>query len=397
MTIHIVETQDEDVSLAVARHIAGLLDEGQAKTALADTPGSKFLDECAALAKDFRWDELIARLSSQLERVFKCSEKDAECCVSVIVGLVSRLEKDAKLTELARRLAMDIAKQPEVAGEVKLNGLLSLYTNCATAPARYMVLLATLEFAKQSKALATLLVPVVKGKAEEWKRVWGLKPSMASELYLQLAALMKVVGDRASLKEHLRLLSAALALASGNDAAELAKAKPFAVEAIKAFIRSPETFQCDFWELPAVQQLGRDAATAPLLALLDVMLRGDLAGYKAAASPSVLEGVGMSAEAGLDKMRFMALLVLGGRAAGSAVPLGEIAAALDIPREQVQPWVVRAIGAKLLEGKIDQVAGTVTVTRCHHRTFTSKEWQGLGAQLGGLREALQSADRKSVV
>jgi hypothetical protein len=32
------------------------------------------------------------------------------------------------------------------------------------------------------------------GKAEEWKRVWGLKPSMAIELYLQLAALMKVGG-----------------------------------------------------------------------------------------------------------------------------------------------------------------------------------------------------------
>jgi hypothetical protein len=37
-------------------------------------------------------------------------------------------------------------------------------------------------------------------------------------------------------------------------------------------------FQCDFWELPAVQQLARDAATAPLLKLLDVMLNGDLAG-----------------------------------------------------------------------------------------------------------------------
>jgi hypothetical protein len=57
--------------------------------------------------------------------------------------------------------------QPEVAGEAKLNGLLALYSSCSTAPARYMVLLQTLEFAKQSKQLAALLVPVVKVR-----RVW---------------------------------------------------------------------------------------------------------------------------------------------------------------------------------------------------------------------------------
>jgi hypothetical protein len=49
-----------------------------------------------------------------------------------------------------------------VAGEVKLNGLLALYTSCSTAPARYLVLLHTLEFAQQRQQLAVLLAPVVK-------------------------------------------------------------------------------------------------------------------------------------------------------------------------------------------------------------------------------------------
>ncbi|WIA18483.1 hypothetical protein OEZ85_009938 [Tetradesmus obliquus] len=392
MTITVVETYEEDSHIAVARHIASLLDEGQAKTALADTPGSLFLQEAAKLAADGRYDELIKKLSAHLDLVFaKCSDKEAECIVAVISLLVARLDKDSHLTELARKLALDISKQPEVAGEAKLNGLLALYSSCSTAPARYMVLLQTLEFAKQSKQLAALLVPVVRGKAEEWRRTWGLKPSMAIELYLQLAALMKVVSDRASTKEYLRLLGAVLALVSGNDAAELAKVKPFAVEAVQSFIRSPEVFQCDFWELPAVTQLGREPATAPLLKLLDVMLNGDLAGFKAAATPAVLESVGVSPEAALDKMRLLALLVLGGRAQGAAVPFADIQAALDIPLEQVQPWIVRAIGSKLLEGKIDQVAATVVITRCHHRSFTSKEWQGLGQQLGALRSALQGA------
>lgn len=392
-SIHLVETFDEDSHIAVARHIAGLLDEGQAKTALADTTGSLFLQDCVNLATELRYDELIKRLAAHLDLVFsKCSDKDAECIVSVIVLLVARLDKDAHLTETARRLALEIGKQPEVAGEAKLNGLLALYGNCSTAPARYMVLLQTLEFAKQSKQLAALLVPVVKGKADEWKRVWGLKPSMALELYLQLAALMKVVGDRASVKEYLRLLSSALALVNAADAADMAKVKPFAVEAVKAFIRSPDIFQCDFWELPAVQQLAKDGPSSPLLQLLNVVLRGDLKGFKSAATPAVLEAIGVSADAALDKMRLMALLVLGSKANGAAVAFSDIQAALDIPAEQVQQWIVRAIGSKLLEGKIDQVAATVTISRCHHRTFTSSEWEGLRDQLRALREALQGAN-----
>lgn len=44
----------------------------------------------------------------------------------------------------------------------------------------------------------------------------------------------------------------------------------------------------------------------------------------------------MSAEAALDKMRLLALLVLGSKAKGSAVPFADIQAALDIPCEQVR-------------------------------------------------------------
>jgi hypothetical protein len=52
----------------------------------------------------------------------------------------------------------------------------------------------------------------------------------------------------------------------------------YGLQAVKTFIRSPDIFQCDFWELPAVQQLLQDKSAAPLLQLLDVMLQGDMQG-----------------------------------------------------------------------------------------------------------------------
>jgi hypothetical protein len=58
-------------------------------------------------------------------------------------------------------------------------------------------------------------------------------------------------------------------------------------------------------------------------------------GFRAAATPAVLEGIGVSADAALDKMRLMALLVLGSKSSRSAVSFEEIQTALDIPSDQV--------------------------------------------------------------
>ena len=98
-----------------------------------------------------------------------------------------------------------------------------------------------------------------------------------------------------------------------------------------------------------------------------------------------LQACDLSAEDAQDKMRCMALLVVCSKAHGEPISFETIQTALDISESEVQPWIVRAIGAKLLEGKIDQVAGSVSVTKCHHRTFTEKEWTGLAGQLTALQ------------
>jgi translation initiation factor 3 subunit M len=86
----------------------------------------------------------------------------------------------------------------------------------------------------------------------------------------------------------------------------------------------------------------------------------------------------------------MALIAVASRAAGGAVALSEVQAALDIPEDQVQPWIVRAIGKRLIEGKIDQVAGTVTATRCLRRAFSSNDWAALAQRLKGLGSGLSA-------
>ena len=51
--------------------------------------------------------------------------------------------------------------------------------------------------------------------------------------------------------------------------------------------------------------------------------------------------------------------------------------------EDVELWVVKAIGAKLLEAKLDQVRRVVIVTRFTYRVFGKPQWESLRRSLQG--------------
>lgn len=92
----------------------------------------------------------------------------------------------------------------------------------------------------------------------------------------------------------------------------------------------------------------------------------------------MLDSVGVSADAALDKMRLMALLVLGSRASGSAVPLADVQRALDITPEQV--------GSHSARSGLDCVYQAVLVT-----TSGSAGTQVSGINLGCISVGMPSA------
>lgn len=53
------------------------------------------------------------------------------------------------------------------------------------------------------------------------------------------------------------------------------------------------------------------------------------------------------------------------------IPYAAVAGGLEVPLSEVEPWVVAAIGAKLIEAKMDQLTATV----------------GTEGQRGGCRQA----------
>ena len=180
-----------------------------------------------------------------------------------------------------------------------------------------------------------------------------------------------------------RTLPAPLTKQQGAPAAEVAAAKGTAAQVVSEFLRSPDLYHFDLASNPAVAQLASDAAHAPLHRLLSIFLGGSVAEYSAhvAAHPALLSSLGLSSEAALAKMQLLALMGLAHGA--SEVTFGEIQAALGIPEVEVEAAVVQAIGKRVLEARINQLAGTVAVTKCAPRTFGGEQWGELAAQLEG--------------
>lgn len=54
---------------------------------------------------------------------------------------------------------------------------------------------------------------------------------------------------------------------------------------------------------------------------------------------------------------------------------------LQVPLDQVETWVVKALNTDLLDAKINQPTQTINVTRSIQREFTAKHWENLQENL----------------
>lgn len=385
MSAHLLETSDEDSFLLVARFVGDLLNEGQERTALADTTGSRFIAECEALLGEARYGDYLDKLLGQLDDVFaKAQDKDLECVLSICCHLALRASP-AAVDKLAAKLTAKTDSQVDA----RLAGLATLY-NVATAPAaQYSLLLKVLQYALAT-GQADNLAPGLKADLDavliEWQQ---LTDAQKRDLLVAAAAIYRASKTSSTSRhEAFGLMMRALDLLEGASAQEVAALKPDVLSTVLMFIGAPDLFIFGAWDSLAVQQLAKDKEGAPAFGLLKVLVTGDVKEFEAyAKSNAALFGqAGTTQEAVLDKMRVLTIAAL---ALGKQeVAFGDIQAALGIPAAEVERWVVRTVGKGLMEGKIDQLRGVVTVTQCCGRTFGKQQWVEVRDRLAGWRTRL---------
>jgi len=168
--------------------------------------------------------------------------------------------------------------------------------------------------------------------------------------------------------------------------------KEEAVRAIIEFVKSPDMFQCDLLDLPAVGQLEKDEKYSSVYQLLKIFLTQRLDAYLAfhAANSTLLKSYGLVYEDCTAKMRLMTLVDLSSNDSGE-IPYSAIKEALQITEDEVEHWVVKAITSKLLGCKMNQMNQTVIVSWHSDRLFGPAQWQAIQSKLGVWRANIANA------
>ncbi|KAK4765984.1 hypothetical protein SAY87_007626 [Trapa incisa] len=405
----VVQTSEEDPQLSVVRFTSEL-SWADAGPEVASPHVERLCIEAQECLVAGRVLDLASLMLTSADLIFsKVSEKDLECIFTVICNLVTKSENLDEILEIAKLISAKVAQQPNDKPALRLKILFNLY-NLLTIPyGRFSVYMQALNLAVNGK-VAEHIVPSFK-KIDGFLKEWNLNLNEQRDLFLAMSNVAKEC--KGSAKDSFKFLIKYLATFSGEDAATMSEAKEQSVKAIIDFLKAPDVFQCDLLDMPAVAQLENDSQYSSVYQLLRIFLTQKLDSYLEyhAANSSLLKDYGLVHEDCVIKMRLMSLVDLGSSESGR-IPYAVIrdtlqvntilSVAFDMPPipiltcflqlndDEVEFWVVKAISAKLLDCKMDQMNQVIIVSRCSERVFGQRQWELLRSKLATWKENVAS-------
>jgi translation initiation factor 3 subunit M len=115
----------------------------------------------------------------------------------------------------------------------------------------------------------------------------------------------------------------------------------------------------------------------PIAALLEIFRTGGLSEYRSWESTHA-DAVAkhISNKSYLEhKIRLLSLATLAFEHVGRELPYASVASTLEIPETEVERWVIDAIRAGLVSGKLSQTSRTVHIIRATARSFGREQWE----------------------
>ncbi|KAM3363709.1 eukaryotic translation initiation factor 3 subunit M isoform X1 [Capsicum galapagoense] len=398
----VVPTSEEDPVISVVRFTAEM-SWADAGAEIAEPQVNRLCVEAQECMIEGRWLDLASLMLTSADLIFsKASEKDLECIFTIICNLVKKPESLDQVHEMAELISTKIIQQPNDKPALRLKILFNLYNLLENPYSRFFVYLKSLNLASHGKVTEHIL-PSIK-KMDNFFKEWNLGVNDQRELFLAISNVLK--DNKGSAKDSFMFLTKYLETFSSEDASNMNEAKEEAARAIIDFVRSPDMFKCDLLDMPAIAQLEKDAKYAPVYQLLKIFLTQRLDAFLdfEAANSELLKSygnvftctgqafhlghvlkllvnaIGLVHDDCISKMRLMSLVDLGLNES-SQIPYSVIREALQIDDTEVESWVVKAITAKLLDCKIDQMNQVVIVSRCTERVFGVHQWQELRTKL----------------
>ncbi|KAL1321444.1 hypothetical protein HN51_066256 [Arachis hypogaea] len=383
----LVPTSEEDAALSVVR-FASELAWADAGPEVAEPQVSRLCMEAEEFIAMGKWLELASLMITSAELIFsKVTEKDVESIFTVICNLVTKTENPDEVMEIIKVISAKLIQQPNEKPAVRLKILINLYNLVETPYCRFYIYMKALNLAAEGK-VTEYIIPSLKN-IDNFLKDWKIGISEQRELFLTISKILKE--NKSMAKDSFKFLTNYLATFNGEDAHELSEAKEEAVHAIIDFVKSPDIFQCDLLDMPAVLQLEKDAKYAVLYQLLKIFLTQRLDAYLEyhTANSALEKNYGLVHEECVAKMRLMSLVDLSSDGSGQ-IAYELIRETLKINDDEVELWVVKAITAKLIDCKMDQMNQVVVVSHHTDRMFGQHQWQALRTKLVTWRDNISN-------
>ncbi|KAK8809757.1 hypothetical protein WA158_000700 [Blastocystis sp. Blastoise] len=173
---------------------------------------------------------------------------------------------------------------------------------------------------------------------------------------------------------------------------ELEQTTPYAVQSIVYSLRfNTKVEEYNELEFIAIKYLAKHEEYKSVYQLLHVMRSGDLEKLEQLKEQNkeFLEKNNIDVNSLVTSTRLSLLLSLLNNK--TIVEFKDIATALQISENEVERWIIAAYKQKLVEGKINQVNKTFTITRTTCLEFTSDDWNALQNKIRSWKNTIQNA------
>lgn len=260
------------------------------------------------------------------------------------------------------------------------------------SPLRYNVFSAILSFAQSTDNVYLLSSQF--DKLPSWLAQWGVSDASKLELYTKVSDALKESHPSASFN----YLKGAVEGSSSSDAslAQLLVMSALNTESV-----------CDLSEIASLPLVQTSLKHTPLLAFLNVVSEGDYATYNKTDLPS--QDIDRAIVDKKIKLLALAKTAESVTTATSSrsVSYNDIAKSIDIDVDEVEIWVIDAIRAGIIEGRLNQIEQRLDIHRISPvGHFGTEQWKQIQAKLAlwdsnlsnivdGMRIARESA-KKSV-
>jgi len=340
-----------------------------------------FEKECAKLIEGKQVVDLLRRLADESVTLFtEASEKEIESFFFILISLLKKLPKE-KYHDVLMRIINALTAPTEEKSLLRLRILSSLHDIFQEPNLKYELFAATIKFARATRRV-DLVLPHFKDIETRIKE-WGISTKQTRDLYQLLRDSLKASNKSIeAYKWTIRYLS------TFESASDDGSGREEAINAALDAIRIPDLYQFDtLLDSVPIKHLENDnnnsgkVQTSKLLQLLKIFVSGGYEDFVKfnSESPDFLKSAGLDYEECVRKMRLLSLATLA--AANQEVPYSMITKSLQIPEDEVEVWVIMAIGESILEGKMDQLRKLLIVSRSLQRVFTPAQWNQLNDRL----------------